>query len=154
MTHHQLRRAFPATTLAAIEHEIKLSEAKHIGEIRFAVEAAWSGPALYHDQSVREHAIDVFSHLRMWDTDFRNGILIYLSMADRCVEIVADRGIHVKAGAHEWEKICRCMEASFSQQQFETGVIEGIRSLTQVLTHHFPGKMSKHNELSDKVVVL
>ena len=54
----------------------------------------------------------MFSHLRLWDTDHRNGVLIYLLLADRDIEIVADRGVAAKVDASEWEAICREMEAS------------------------------------------
>ncbi|MFI4941605.1 MAG: TPM domain-containing protein, partial [Burkholderiales bacterium] len=152
--HWQVRRAFPQKTLAAIEQKIKASEAAHGGEIRFAVEGALSGAPLYHGLSTRERAIDVFSSLRMWDTDHRNGVLIYLLLADRSVEIVADRGVHVKTGAAAWEKICREMEAHFREGRYEDGAIGGIRAVTHLLTHHFPANGARRNALPDKVVVL
>jgi len=153
-THGQVKRAFPPKTLSAIEQEIKTSESVHVGEIRFVVESALSGEPLYLGLSIRERAIDVFSHLRMWDTDHRNGVLIYLLMADRSVEIVADRGIHVKAGQPEWERICRVMETAFRDGHFEAGAIDGIQAVTHLLTHHFPANGAHRNELSNKVVVL
>lgn len=153
-THWQLRRAFPQKTLAAIEQEIKTSECAHVGEIRFAVECALAGAPLYLGQSTRERAIDVFSHLRMWDTEHRNGVLIYLLLADRSVEIVADRGVHAKTTTPEWEKICRDMETEFRNGRYEMGVIGGVRAVTHLLTRHFPATGARRNELPDKVVVL
>jgi uncharacterized membrane protein len=153
-THRQVKRAFPRTTLAAIEQEIKASEAAHIGEIRFAVEGALSGSPLYLDQSARERAIDVFSQLRMWDTDYRNGVLIYLLLADHSVEIVADRGVHAKTGAPEWERICRGMEAEFRDGRYKQGVIDGIHAVNHLMTRHFPSNGISRNELPDKVMVL
>ena len=61
---------------------------------------------LFRNQPARERALDVFSHLRIWDTAHNNGVLIYLLLADRDVEIVADRGIHAKVGDEGWENIC------------------------------------------------
>lgn len=153
-THWELRRAFPQKTLGLIEQEIKVSESAHVGEIRFAVECALSGAALYLGQSTRRRAIDVFSHMRMWDTDHRNGVLIYVLLADRSVEIVADRGVHAKAGLPEWEKICHEMETAFHDGHFEAGAIGGIRAVTHVLKQHFPAAGERRNELPDKVVVL
>ena len=153
-THWQVRRAFPQTALAAIEQAIQTAEATHTGEIRFAVEGALAGSALYADQSARERAIDLFSELRMWDTDARNGVLIYLLLADHSVEIVADRGLHAKTGSPEWERICRNMEAEFRVGHYEQGVIDGIRSVNHLLTKHFPAHSTNPNELPDKVVVL
>lgn len=153
-THRQVSRAFPRPVLVAIEQEIKASEATHLGEIRFALEGALSGSPLYRDQSARERAIDVFSHLRIWDTDYRNGVLIYLLLADHSVEIVADRGVHAKTGAPQWEKICRNMEVAFRNGRYEQGVVDGIRAINHLLTQHFPSNGASRNELPDKVVVL
>jgi uncharacterized membrane protein len=100
-THWQVNRAFPRRTLIAIEKSIQASETAHVGEIRFVVEGALDGTPLFKGQSARERAIDVFSQLRIWDTEHNNGVLIYLLLADRDVEIVADRGIHSKVGSLE-----------------------------------------------------
>lgn len=153
-TRWMVKRAFPGDTLAAIDKAIKASEATHRGEIRFAVEGALHVEPLLRGQTARERAIDVFSQLRIWDTEHNNGILIYLLLADRDVEIVADRGIHEKVGAKEWEGICRKMEAAFRQADFEGGVIRGIQEVTQQLARHFPPIGDDRNELPDKPVVL
>ena len=154
LTHGQVKRAFPSKTLIAIEQTIKASETTHVGEIRFVVEGALDGAPLFNGQSARERAIDVFSQLRIWDTEHNNGVLIYLLLADRDVEIVADRGIHSKVGSREWESICRSMETAFKQSNFEGGVVSGIQTVTQHLTIHFPASSTGRNELPDKPVVL
>ena len=140
----QLKRAFPQS----------VSETAHVGEMRFAVEAALSSSSLYHDQSARERAIDVFAQLRMWDTEHRNGVLIYLLLADHSVEIVVDRGMHAKTDASVWQEICRNMEAMFREDRYEQGVIDGIRAINHLLMQHFPSNGSNRNELPDKVVLL
>lgn len=154
MTGWQVKRAFPRRSLTAIEQAIKASEAAHVGEIRFVVEGALDGTPLFKGQSARERAIDVFSQLRMWDTEHNNGVLIYLLLADRDVEIVADRGIHAKVGSGEWGTICRKMEAAFKQASYEGGVVSGIQAVTQHLKEHFPAVRNDRNELPDKPVVL
>ena len=153
-THWRVNRAFPRPTLVAIEQAIKASEAAHVGEVRFVVEGALDGTPLFKGQSARERAIDVFSQLRIWDTEHNNGVLIYLLLADRDVEIVADRGIHARVGLEEWEKICRTMEAAFKQENYEGGVVSGIQAVTQHLMKHFPASSADQNELPDKPVVL
>jgi uncharacterized membrane protein len=154
MTPWQVRRAFPRPALTAIEQTIKTSESTHTGELRFVVEGALDGMPLWRGQSARERAIDVFSQLRIWDTEHNNGVLIYVLLADRDVEIVADRGIHTKVGAPEWETICRTMEAAFTQADYEGGVVSGIRAVAQHLMKHFPATGADRNELPDKPVVL
>ena len=153
-THWQVNRAFPRPALIAIEKAIKASEAAHVGEIRFVVEGALHSTPLFNGQSARERAIEVFSQLRVWDTEHNNGVLIYLLLADRDVEIVADRGVHAKVGSQEWEQICRKMETAFQQGNYKGGVISGIQAVTQHLMKHFPASGVGQNELPDKPVVL
>lgn len=150
----RVRRAFPRQALANIEKAIALSETSHAGQIRFAVEGALDGRPLFKDQPARDRAIDVFADLRLWDTVHRNGILIYLLLADRDVEIVADRGITEKVTQAEWENICRAMEAEFRAGNFEGGVLKGIAAATQLLARHFPAAGKHGNELPDAPVVL
>lgn len=154
MTHWQVNWAFPRQTLITIEQAIKASEAAHVGEIRFAVEGALHSTPLFKGQSGRERAIDVFSQLRIWDTEHNNGVLIYLLLADRDVEIVADRGIHAKVGSEEWEKICRAMETAFKQADYQGGVVSGIQAVTRHLIRTFPAAGDDRNELPDKPVVM
>jgi len=154
MTQWQVNRDFPRQTLTAIEQAIKASETAHVGEVRFAVEGALDGTALFKGQSARERALEVFSHLRVWDTEHNSGLLIYLLLADRAVEIVADRGIHAKVGSREWEKICRKMETALRQAKYEDGAVSAIQEVTQHLLKHFPASGAGRNELSDKPVVL
>ncbi|MBN9595760.1 MAG: TPM domain-containing protein [Afipia sp.] len=150
----RVRRAFPRQALANIEKAIKTSEASHAGQIRFAVEGALDGVPLFKNQSARARAIDVFANLRVWDTQQSNGVLIYLLLADRDVEIVADRGFNEKVAQAEWEKICRAMEAEFRAGNFEGGVLKGVAAVTQLLAKHFPPVGARRNELPDKPVVL
>jgi len=88
-----VRRAFPASALARIEAAIAASESRHRGQIRYAVEGALDLRPLLAGQTGRERAIEVFAALHIWDTEENNGVLIYLLLADRDVEIVADRAI-------------------------------------------------------------
>jgi uncharacterized membrane protein len=153
-TRRTVRRAFPRKSLAAIDKAIRESEASHRGEIRFVVEGALPIEPLLRGHSARERAIDVFSRLRIWDTERNNGVLIYLLLADRNVEIVADRGIDAKVGPEEWERICLGMESAFRRADFEAGGIGGIREVTRHLAAHFPAGGDDRNELPDEPVVL
>ena len=123
--------------LAAIEAAIKAGEVTHTGQIRFVVEGALDGGPLFRNQPARERALDIFSHLRIWDTAHNTGVLIYLLLADRDVEIVADRGIDVQVGRAGWEKICAGMEADFRAGDFERGVIKGIEAVSREMAKHF-----------------
>ncbi|MFZ1173615.1 TPM domain-containing protein [Bradyrhizobium sp.] len=150
----RVRRIFPPQVLALIEQAIKASEATHSGQVRFVVEGALDGMPLFTGQSARERALDIFSHLRIWDTTHNNGVLIYLLLADRKVEIVADRGIDAKVGAAGWQTICAAMEADFRSGNFSGGVIKGIAAVSQQLATYFPKRGTRPNELPDAPVVL
>lgn len=150
----RVRRIFAPDVMAVIERAIKAGEATHSGQVRFVVEGALDGAPLFRDQPARERALDVFSQLRIWDTADNNGVLIYLLLADRDVEIVADRGVHAKVGAAGWEEICKAMEAEFRAGHFESGVIKGIETVSQHLAAHFPKQGASRNELPDTPVVM
>jgi uncharacterized membrane protein len=150
----QARKLFPRKTLAAIEQAIKAGEATHCGQVRFVVEGALDGAPLFRDQPARERAIDIFSQLRIWDTAHNNGVLIYLLLADRDVEIIADRGIDAKVGRAGWEKICADMERDFGSGRFEGGVIRGIDAVSRQLATYFPSHGKGPNELPDTPLVI
>lgn len=150
----RVRCSFPPPALARIEQAITQSEARHGGQIRFAVEHALDTLSLLRGLSARERALDVFSTLKVWDTEHDNGVLIYLLLADRDVEIIADRGIHRRVGAEGWETICREMERAFSEGSFEQGVLSGIERVSSLLESHFPGVRRGPDELPNRPVVL
>lgn len=153
-SHTTLHKAFSRVALNNIEQTIAEVEQTHAGQICFAVETALDIKPLFAGLSARERAIEVFSQLRIWDTEYNNGVLIYLLLADRKVEIIADRGVHSKLGQAVWNDICKEMETSFRQSKFEEGVIVGIRKVGTHLEHHYPQDGTKINELSDRPIIL
>jgi uncharacterized membrane protein len=150
----RIRRIFTPKVLASIEQAIKTAETGHSGQIRFAVEGALDGAPLFKGQSARDRALDIFSQLRIWDTAHNNGVLIYLLLADRKVEIIADRGIDAKVGAAGWGKICAAMQAEFGKANFEAGIINGIGAVSRQLAKYFPKSAAGKNELPDAPVVM
>ena len=149
-----VRRALPPATMAAIEQAIARSETQHRGEVRFAVEAALDASGVVAGQSARARAIEVFSQLGVWDTEDNNGVLIYLLLADRDVEIVADRGIDAVVAAQEWEAICRAMEGALRRREFEPAVLGAIEAVTRLLAQHFPPRAGDRNELANRPVTI
>jgi uncharacterized membrane protein len=150
----RVRRAFPPSAMQAIEAAIRACETSHRGEIRFAVEAGLDIAPLLRGQTARERAIEVFSSLRVWDTERNNGVLIYLLLADHDVEIVADRGIDRRVGFEGWQEICTNMEALLRAGRFEDGVRAGVQAVSGELARHYPPRGDDHNELPDAPVVL
>jgi uncharacterized membrane protein len=149
-----VKRYFPPAAMHRIEAAIKESERSHTGEIRFAVEADLHPIHVLQGKTPRRRAIELFAELGIWDTEANNGVLIYLSMADRDVEIIADRGVHHYVGAEGWETICKEMEAAFRNGQFEVGVLHGIHRIGEALQRYFPVTGDNPDELPDQPVVL
>ena len=130
-------------------------EQRHRGQLRFAVEPALPLARVLSRVEPRERALEVFGLLRIWDTAENCGVLVYLLLADRDVEIVADRGIHGHVGTAAWEAICRKMEAAFRDGRFTEGVEAGIVEINALLAQHYPrGAAATDNELADRPVVL
>lgn len=149
------RHALPAHAMSAIQDAIRRCESRYPGEIRFAVETALSLSDLWHGLSPRERAIDAFSQLRVWDTEYNDGVLIYLLLADRDVEIVADRGVGGgRVTATEWQACCDLMERHFNRGQLRDGVIAGIEAVSEVLARHPSGRADAGNELPDRPALL
>src|SRR5258708_12002952 len=136
--HWRTRMLFPSATLDAIEKAIARVESAHSGEIRFAVETALTPLHILNGVAPRARALEVFAHLRVWDTEHNNGVLIYVQLADRNVEIVADRGFQGRVSAAEWEAVCRLMEEHFRAGRFKEGSIAGADAIGDLLARHFP----------------
>ena len=151
--HWWAKQVFPPDVLDQIEQAIKQGETTHSGQVRFVVEGALDGRPLFRNQPARERALDVFSLLRVWDTEHNNGVLIYLLFADHAVEIVADRGVHARVEQPVWRAICQEMESAFGTGHYEAGVINGIKAVTQHLTKHYPAGGGR-NELPDRPVII
>jgi uncharacterized membrane protein len=150
----QAARLFPKRVLERITRAIAVSESRHSGEIRFVVESSLPLPDVFKGVSARERAVEVFSDLRVWDTETNSGILVYLLLADHDVEIIADRGIHAKVGSEGWQVIVSQMETAFRAGHFEAGIVAGVEALGQLLTAHFPAASGNANELPDQPVVM
>ena len=151
----RLARALPSQDVVAIEEAIARSESRHTGQIRFAAEAALDLPLLLKGESARDRAIELFARLRVWDTEHNNGVLIYLLLADRSIEIVADRAVAARMGAAHLHGICRHMEAACKQGRFAQAVVCAIAAVTPHLAKDFPAVAGRAgNELPDQAALL
>ncbi|RZI81806.1 MAG: TPM domain-containing protein, partial [Rubrivivax sp.] len=106
--------------------------------------------------TARSRALHLFSTLRVWDTEHNNGVLIYLLLADRRIEILADRGIMSRVGPEPWSHIAQQLAASLHEGQFEQGLSQAIEAVTHLLAVHFPAHQGQDNpnQLPDDVVVM
>jgi uncharacterized membrane protein len=147
-------RAFPAAMRARIGRAVAAAEQGHSGEIRFVVEGALDPLPLVRGETARGRALDVFSRLGVWDTQANNGVLVYLLLADRDVEILADRGFNDKVSGQEWEAVCREMEAHFARGEFEAGALAGIARVAGLVRRHFPVAGPDPDELPNPPALL
>jgi hypothetical protein len=147
-------RAFPVATLEAVQREIAAQEARHRGEICVVVEAELTTAQLWAGLNSRDRARELFAARGVWNTEENNGVLIYVMLADRCVEIVADRGIDSRTQKAQWDEVCRMMEGHFAAGRFEEGTIAGVRAVSELLVRHFPGDGTRRNELPDRPAMI
>ncbi|HNQ03080.1 MAG TPA: TPM domain-containing protein [Thiobacillaceae bacterium] len=147
-------RHFPRACMARIETAILRAEARHHGEIRVAVETALDLLPLLTGQTARERALEVFAWQRVWDTMANNGVLIYLLLADRDVEIVADRGVAAQVDPRIWQDLSRELTAHFRNGAWEKGMLHAIASVSRQLEIFYPRWREDVNELTDRPIRL
>lgn len=150
------RRALPADALARLQQRVTQSEARHSGEIRVCVEAGLPLGYLWRGADARERALAMFGKLRVWDTELNNGVLIYLLLAERRIEIIADRAVARRVDAARWRELVDAMGQAFRAGRFEEGLADAIDAVDALLVAHFPhaGDAANPNELPDAPVRL
>lgn len=148
-------RQFPSATLTAIQNAIGAGEHRHSGEIVFAVERALRPTGVLAKLSPRERAYEVFSELRVWDTRANTGILVYVLLADRAVEIIADRGIAAAIPDTQWRVICDRLITRYAAAEFESGTITTIAEISDLLAAQFPADPNDNpDELPNRAMML
>ncbi len=149
-----LGRRFPSHTLSAIEEAVAKAEQKHRGEIRFAIEVALDVGTLWRVRTTRQRALEVFGELHVWDTVESNGVLIYVLLAERSVEIVADHGCDGRVSAEEWQRVCEEMKQEFRAGRWRTGALAGVEGVGALLAREFPASGPNPNEQPNRPAIL
>ena len=147
---------YPLASLERIAAAVAAGEARHLGEIRFAVEASLTAREVLAGRDARDRAVDVFSQLRVWDTQANNGVLIYLLLAEHSIEIVADRGLNALVSPAQWQTIIEGLRAALRAGEFEQGLARAVAAVDELLQQHFPLAAGERNpnELPDAVILL
>ena len=149
------RKAIPPALLHRLKQRVAASENRHSGEIRICVEAGLPSSYIWRDAAPRERAVAMFAKLGVWDTDHNNGVLIYLLLAERAIEVVADRGLSKRVAPAQWQAMVARMGAAFREGRFEDGLTQALEEVSALLVQHFPlapGE-SNSNELPDEPVL-
>ena len=149
------RRIVPPDVLERLARRVAASEKRHSGEVRIYVEAGLPMSYLLRNATPRERAIAMFGKLRVWDTAHNNGVLIYLLVAERAIEIVADRGLNDRVPPAEWQAIVERMRAAFRAAHYEDGLTHALEEVSALLVQHFPlaAGETNPNELPDEPVL-
>lgn len=132
-TRRRIKRCLTDADLAAIDKAIAESTALHQAHIYFAIEPALHPAHLWRNVAPRERAIELFSELNVWDTENNSGVLIYVLLADRAIEILADRNVHVHVGTARWAAIVDAMRADFASNRYQQGVLGAIAAVRREL---------------------
>jgi uncharacterized membrane protein len=153
-TRNEAERAFPPDTLTAITDAITAGEQTHRGEVRLIVEKGLPMSLAWMGVTNRQRAIALFADYGIWDTEDNCGVLIYVNLADRKVDIIADRGIDRKIPATTWQDVCDTMTRGFARGEFHAATLAAIAQVNQLLRSHFPSGGTRPNELPDRPVML
>jgi len=155
----RLRAQIPDAMLSRLTHAVRASEQQHSGEVRIYVETALPLSYLWRPDStssmVRARAVNMFGKLRVWDTEQNNGVLIYLLLAERAIEIVADRALTRHVSQAMWLDIVEHMRCAFKAGDFETGLQQALEQVSNLLILHFPLESGQRNpnELPDQALL-
>lgn len=148
------RLSFPADVLVDIEKAVKQSESQHSGELRFAIENSLAPGWVWHGMTAHFRATQVFSNLKVWDTEENSGVLVYIQLADHEVHILADRGVNKRVAQSDWATIAQTIQNEFHQGNFREGSLKGIAAITALLAAHFPPNAGNINELPNRPVII
>lgn len=145
-------RALGKDGIERMQARVAAAERRHSGEIRICVEAGLPLSYLWRDAPVRERAVTMFGKLRVWDTEHNNGVLIYLLLAERAIEIVADRGLTRHVQQAQWDQLVAGMQAAFRAGRYEAGLMAAVDAVDGLLVQHFAvsGVAANPNELPDR----
>ncbi|MFM7026748.1 MAG: TPM domain-containing protein [Limnohabitans sp.] len=154
-------RAVPDDMAQRLTQRVGASERRHTGQVVLCIEGAlppsyvWrAGRQAPVETVVRQRAMAWFGRLRAWDTEHNNGVLIYLLLAERRIEIVADRGLQRCASARDWQDVVSRLSAHLQRGDTETGLTQALEEVSALLVAHFPqvDGAAASNELPDTVV--
>ena len=150
------RRQLPPAALQRLEDAVRASEARHLGELRICVQAGLSWSQLWRGESPRQRALACFGLLRVWDTEHNNGVLIHLLLADRRIEVVADRGLSQRVPPETWQALADQLGQALAQGHAEAGLQHAIAQVGDLLHAHFPAPAHtpNPNELPDAIVLI
>lgn len=143
---YQTHRLLPADKRETLAAHIEQSELTHTGEIAIAFETRLPYVYLVRQARARERAWTVFSKMQVWDTPHDNGVLIYFLVAERRIELLADRGLAKLVEQNQWDAWVHELYTSLQNNQLHEGLHVVIEQISAVLAQHFPQSESVETE--------
>lgn len=148
------KRYFSKSDQHAIAQAVSEAEHGHIGEIQVVIEGCLPSHQAYQ-QNTRMRARQLFAELGVWDTEYNSGVLLYLNLCERKVEIVIDRGIEKATEQGVWDEICATMIGTLARQQYREAVITGVFQIGEILNQFYEHSIpDQSNELSNEPIIL
>lgn len=130
-----------------IVRAIRNAELRTSGEVRVFVE----NRCRFVDPMDR--ALEIFSNLKMEETESRNAVLLYVALKDRQLAVYGDKGIHEKVGNEFWNTEVKKILAHFNNSDFAGGISDCVAGIGQSLQEHFPyNEQTDKNELPDEII--
>lgn len=105
-------------------------------------------------QRAHRHAMEQFVRNNLAATRERNGLLLFVSVAERYVEVIADKGINDVVAAGTWDGIVQGFTNKVRQGEVTDGFVEAIIACGDILQKHFPVEADDRNELPDHLVIV
>ena len=148
------KRFFNQQDQHAIAQAVAAAEHGHIGEIQVVIEGHMPAREAYY-LDTRGRAKQLFAELGVWDTELNSGILLYVNLCERKVEIVIDRGIQQATTQQVWDEVCKSIIEKMSQQQYRQALVDGVTQIGTILDHFYANKIQdKADELNNSPIML
>ena len=148
------KRFFDIQDQHAIAEAVTLAEQGHIGEIQVVIEAYIPASHAYY-QNTFLRAKQLFAELGVWDTELNSGILLYINLCEKKVEILVDRGIKTATSDEKWQQICESIVSLMKQKQYRDAVLHGVGEIGEILNKYYDYQQQvNQNELTNAPILL
>ena len=114
----------------------------------------WVTPRSVRRARVRKAAMQQFLAHGLHVTEARTGVLLFASMADHQVEVIADEGIHSKVDQTVWADAVEALARGLKRRDPAAGFEAAVGLCGTVLSEHFPPSPRDRNEIEDKLVII
>lgn len=111
-------------------------------------------PSVHRKVAVYRRALRHFVESGVYATSERTGVLIFISIMEKEVHILADSGINALIDQKEWDSLAKQVAKGIHAGTTAKNLIEVIERCGVLLTEHFPAADDNPNELSDGLVIL